>query len=127
MASKYHSRRTVYDGIIFASAKEARRWQELKLMQAAGEIAGLERQYKFVLLPAQREPSNGTYSRGKRKGQPKQGRVIEKECSYYADFVYTDRRTGKLVVEDTKGVRTEAYKIKRKLMLYVHGIIIKEV
>ena len=125
--SKYHSKRTIYDGIVFASAKEARRWQDLKLMEAAGEISGLDRQVKFLLIPAQREKTTGTYYRGKRRGQPKPGRVIEKECSYYADFVYTDRRSGEKVVEDTKGVRTEAYKIKRKLMLYVHGIRIKEV
>lgn len=53
--------------------------------------------------------------------------LLERPCRYVADFVYTDRATGQTVVEDTKGVRTKEYIIKRKLMLHVHGIRIKEV
>ena len=55
------------------------------------------------------------------------GKVVERECSYIADFKYQDARSGELVIEDTKGVRTKDYIIKRKLMLSVYGIKIKEI
>ena len=51
---------------------------------------------------------------------------MEKSCGYVADFVYTDKN-GNVVVEDVKGIKTEVYKIKRKLMLYIHNIKIKKV
>ena len=75
-------------------------------------IRDLRRQVKYVLIPSQHE---GQYKK-----------LLERECSYIADFVYTDVESGKEVVEDTKGVRTDAYKIKRKLMLFKYGIRIKE-
>lgn len=111
-------------GIEFDSKKEYRRWQELSLMEKAGQISNLQLQVKFVLIPAQYERyerySNKT---GKRL---KDGiRCLEKEVSYIADFVY--EQAGKTVVEDTKGFRTADYIIKRKLMLHVHGIKIMEV
>lgn len=81
-------------------------------MQQAGLISELREQVKFVLVPTQRDAD---------------GKLQEKECSYYADFVYTDNATGQMVVEDTKGVRTKEYVIKRKLMLSVHGIRIREI
>lgn len=99
------------DGIKFDSKKEANRYQELKLMQRAGIIRDLQRQIKYVLIPSQ-------------KGDD--GRVIESPCTYIADFVYIDEN-GKTVVEDTKGYRTNDYKIKRKLMLYIHGVKINEI
>lgn len=99
------------DGIKFDSKKEANRYQELKLMQRAGIIRDLQRQVKYVLIPSQ-------------KGDD--GRVIERPCTYIADFVYIDEN-GKTVVEDTKGYRTNDYKIKRKLMLYIHGVKINEI
>ena len=107
------------------SRKEARRLAQLRLLEKAGEISNLRQQVKYVLIPTQYE----TYERYSKKGKRlKDGvRFIEKECSYYADFVYTITETGENVWEDVKGVRTEAYKIKRKLMLAVHGIRIKEV
>ena len=89
-------------------------------MQQAGEIANLRRQVKFVLIPTQREPSKiGT------RGGVKKGKLLERECAYIADFVYTEN--GKIVVEDTKGLRTKDYIIKRKLMVRVYGIRIREV
>lgn len=91
----------------------------------AHEISGLEVQKKYILIPAQREPSSEVYKRGPKKGQPKEGKVLEKECAYYADFCYTEN--GRYIVEDTKGMRTPDYKIKKKLMLYVHGIRITEI
>lgn len=125
--NKYHARKT--SG--FASGKEARRYQELQLLERAGVIDNLRTQVKFVLIPAQREESADVFTRGKNKGKHKPGRVIEKEVSYWADFVYHDINTDREVVEDVKGYRDgEAYKlyvVKRKLMLWRYGIRIREV
>lgn len=107
--SKYKSRKTVVDGIEFDSKKEAKRYSELKLLERAGQIQELELQKPFVLIPAQKV----------------NGRVVERACKYIADFVY--KENGKTVVEDTKGVRTKDYIIKRKLMLLVYNIQIREV
>ena len=122
---KYRNKKYEYDGIIFDSRKEGRRYAELKVMQKAGIIHDLQLQVKFVLIPSQREESTEVYKTGKQKGEPKAGKLIEKECSYIADFVYYEN--GKMIVEDAKGVRTKEYVLKRKMMLYFHGIRIKEV
>lgn len=123
--SKYGNRKTVVDGITFDSKKEANRFRELQLLERAGKITALQRQVKYVLIPTQREFSNEIYKKGAHQGHFKPGKVLEKECSYIADFAYI--QDGAYVVEDTKGVRTEVYKIKRKLMLERYGIQIKEV
>lgn len=123
--SKYGNRKTVVDGITFDSKKEANRFRELQLLERAGKITALQRQVKYVLIPTQREFSNEIYKKGAHQGHFKPGKVLEKECSYIADFAYI--QDGAYVVEDTKGVRTEAYKIKWKLMLERYGIQIKEV
>lgn len=123
MKNKYYAKKTMFNGIEFDSRKEARRYSELLLLQRAGAIRDLELQKKYVLIPAQYE----TYERYGKKGQRLQDgqRLVEKECAYLADFVYQE--DGKTIVEDTKGIKTKDYIIKRKLMLYVHGIKIKEV
>ena len=108
MASKYHARKVSVDGITFDSKKEARRWSELKLMESAGIITDLQRQVTFQLLPSQ-------------KGE---GRT-ERPAKYVADFVYQEN--GKTVVEDTKGMKTRDYILKRKLVLWLYGICIREV
>lgn len=123
--SKYGNRKTVVDGITFDSKKEANRFRELQLLERAGKITALQRQVKYVLIPTQREFSNEIYKKGAHQGHFKPGKVLEKECSYVADFAYI--QDGAYVVEDTKGVRTDAYKIKRKLMLERYGIQIREV
>lgn len=120
--SKYGAKKVEIDGIIFDSKKEGRRYQELKMLQKAGDISGLQRQVKYILIPAQREPD----TKGPRGGIIK-GKLLERECSYIADFVYKNTHTGEWVIEDTKGFRTAEYKIKRKMMLYFHNIRIKEV
>lgn len=108
--SKYKNKKVSgYD-----SKKERARAFELIVLERKGIISGLQKQVKFLLIPAQ-------YS-----GSGKTKKCIEKSCSYYADFVYQDK-DGNLIVEDAKGFRTEVYKIKKKLMLQVHGIIVKEV
>ena len=122
---KYHSKKTVIDGIAFDSKKEAERYSELKLLERCGAITNLELQKVYELIPAQYE----LYERYGKNGQRlKDGKkCIEKSCVYKADFVYIDNETGQQVVEDVKGFRTKEYKIKKKLMLYIHGIKIKEV
>ena len=107
---KYGNRKTVVDGITFDSKKEATRFAELKLLQRAGEIFDLQRQVPFTLIPK----------------QVRDGKTIERPCVYKADFVYKDK-TGTEIVEDTKGMKTKEYIIKRKLMLWQFGIMIKEV
>lgn len=123
--SKYRNRKVSVDGITFDSRKEAQRYRELKLLLLAGEIIGLQMQVPFELVPAQYEETGAVYSKGPRKGQPKQGKCIEKSVVYVADFVYW--QDGQRIVEDTKGVRTTDYIIKRKLMLHKYGIRIREV
>ena len=112
-------------GEVFDSEKEYQQWRILKILERAGKISNLQRQVKFELIPSQREESTEVYRSGPQKGLPKPAAVIEKPCTYIADFVYYEN--GKMIVEDTKGVKTEAYKIKKKLLLYVHGIRIKEI
>ena len=108
--AKYRNRKTVLDGVEFDSAKEARRWAELKLMERAGIITELKRQGPFILIPAQ--------VRG--------GKVVEKPVKYIADFTYRDGHAD-YTVEDTKGCKNKEYIIKRKLMLWEFGIQVKEV
>ena len=104
MMSKYGNiKTTTSDGITHDSIKEANRWCELKLLERTGKIQHLQRQVKYALIPKQ----DG-----------------ERAVEYIADFVY--HKDGKLVVEDVKGKKTKDYIIKRKLMLWVHGIKIKE-
>ena len=117
--SKYHSRKITIGGDTFDSQKEYRRFCELSLLQRAGAITELQRQVEYELIPVQREPDTVGV-----RGGVKKGKVIEHKCSYVADFVY--KENGKTVVEDTKGFKTPDYKIKKKLMLWVHGIKIRE-
>ena len=125
--NKYGNNKVVMeDGEVFDSKREAMRYQTLKFLERCGAISNLERQVKFELIPSQREKSTKVYKKGRKKGQPREGKIIEKPVNYIADFVYTDTATGKKVVEDAKGVRTKDYIIKRKLMLWVHGIKIRE-
>lgn len=115
-SNKYHAKKTVVDGITFDSKKEAQRYMHLRMMERAGIICGLTRQVKYDLIPAQ-------YIDGK---------CVERAVNYYADFEYTisdktSKMVGRKVTEDVKGIRTDAYRLKRKLMLYMHGIRITEI
>lgn len=122
--SKYHSKKVTYNGMTFASKKEARRYKELALLEKAGQIENLRCQVKFELLPSYIE-KYPRYSEKTGKRLKDGTRTIEKGVNYIADFVYTEN--GQQVVEDTKGMRTTEYIIKRKLMLWVHHIRIKEI
>lgn len=107
--SKYHNQITYVDGQRFDSVKEACRYSELMMLEKAGEIEFIDRQYRYHLIPAQTAP-DGTQV---------------KPVDYVADFRY--REKGKLVVEDVKGVKTDVYRLKKKLMLKKYGIWIREV
>ena len=114
--NKFNARKRKYKGETFDSTAEMRRWNQLKKMEEAGEITGLSRQVKFVVIPSQRVVINDEV-------------IKERECCYIADFVYT--KDGSTVVEDvkgyTKGIAYQYYNLKRKLMLERYGIAIKEV
>jgi hypothetical protein len=99
---KYRNIKTTVDGITFDSAKEARRYSELKLLERSGRITGLEVQPSFPIV------INGV-----------------KVCTYKADFGYVDQ-IGSPVIEDCKGFKTPVYRLKKKLMLAVHGIEVLE-
>lgn len=120
--SKYGNHKITIGDETYDSMLEYHRYLELLALEMAGEIKDLRRQVKYILIPAQREPDTV----GKRGGI-KKGKLLEREVAYFADFVYMDVKTGELVVEDTKGIRTTEYIIKRKLMLYVHHIKIQEI
>ncbi len=106
-APKYRNIKTVVDGITFDSIKESRRYGELKLLERSGRITGLQVQPSF--------------------------RIVVNDClicTYKADFCYTTETPhaeGLLVVEDVKGFKTPVYRLKKKLMLAVHGIIVVEI
>lgn len=123
--SKYHAHKVIVNGQVFDSLKEMRRYNELRLLEKAGQVRELERQKKYLIIPECRESS----SAGPRGGI-RIGRVIERAAYYVADFVYQelDPETHEWneIVEDVKGMRTDAYILKRKLMLYMHGIRIRE-
>lgn len=110
--SKYGNVKCEHLGVTFDSKRERDRWVRLLLLEKAGEIRELSRQVKFTLAPA-------VVIQG----------VRIPAMRYFADFTYLERaKDGRevLVVEDSKGVRTEGYKLKRHLMMSVHGIEVRE-
>ena len=100
---KYNAQPTEIDGIRFDSKREAKRYQELQMLAAAGEIHALQLQPRFELQPA------FTDAHGKK----------HRAINYVADFQYY--QNGHCIVEDVKGVETPVFKIKRKLFLYKYG------
>ena len=119
--AKYRNSKVTVGDDTYDSMKEYRRYLDLLALLNEGKISDLQRQVKYILIPAQREPD----TIGKRGGIHK-GKLLEKEVAYYADFVYKDS-DGETIVEDTKGMQTKDYIIKRKMMLYFHNIKIHEV
>ncbi len=106
--SKYRNQKVTIDGMTFDSKKESTRWQQLRMMESAGAISDLERQVSFELVRAVRLGN---------RGRP--------PIRYIADFTYLE--DGELRVEDAKGFKTDVYKLKRHLMMAVHGIEVREV
>lgn len=107
--SKYHNKKCIYKGMKFDSIKERNYYIKLEYLEKAGEIMDLKRQVEFVLIETFKLDDN-TYRKTK----------------YIADFTYKDKN-GKYHVVDTKGVRTDVYKLKKKLMAWKYGIEIEEV
>jgi hypothetical protein len=108
--SKYAAVPTTIDNIRFSSKKEAARYLELKMLQKAGEIKGLELQPKFPLYVAKNRHSEHV-----------------KVCDYIADFRYREGPNGLLVIEDVKGMKTPVYRLKKKMVEAQYGIEIREV
>ena len=115
--NKYNAKKTNVDGIEFDSQKEANRYCELKLMQRANLISNLRMQVKYELVPKQVNADGKT----------------ERSVDYIADFVYREKGKDIDTVEDVKGYRDPKsvpyakFVIKKKLMLYFHGITVKEI
>lgn len=118
---KYGAVRTEIDGISFASKAEARRYAELKLLEKAGKIEGLELQPVFPLTT---QLTTGTF-RGAGKALAGTWPVIGK---YVADFKYfnLEAPTG-WIVEDVKGFKTDLYRWKKKHVEAQYGISITEI
>lgn len=93
--NKYSNKKITIDGLKFDSKKEGKRYTELKLLEAAGEITNLEMQKRFEIIPKQ---------------------AGERASNYIADFVYYDFNKQRKVIEDVKGFKTDVYKLKRKLV-----------
>lgn len=108
--NKFHAKKVTKDGRTFDSKHEAGRYTELQLLRRAGKITDLRCQVSFLLIPAQYDENH---------------RCIERSCKYVADFTYRDEN-GTFIVEDAKGLKTDVYRIKKKLMLAKYGIQIKE-
>ena len=96
MQNKYKNKKTQVDMYVFDSAREAKRYKELKLLERAGEISNLELQPHFLLQDSFK----------------KNGRTYRK-IEYVADFKYIEK--GKIILEDVKGIQTDVFKIKHKL------------
>lgn len=110
MRRKYNNRKVEIDGIKFDSKREARRYQELKLLERNGNISALELQPRFELLSKYR---NGA------------GKAIRK-MEYVADFKYI--QDGQVIIEDTKGFKTKDYLLKKKLFeKKYYPLVIREI
>ena len=102
--NKYKNIKIEIDGITFASKHEGKRYCELRLLERAGEITDLELQPRFPITLNN-----------------------QKICTYIADFRYREVKTGQSVIEDAKGVITQIYALKRKLVFAMYGVTIQEV
>lgn len=106
--SKFNAIKTIVDGIRFDSRKEAKRYQELKLLERAGEIEHLELQPRFLL-----------------QDKFKLDGVTHRKIEYVADFKYWVIKEERWIVEDVKGVKTQVYKLKKKIFLNKYGQVYK--
>ena len=120
--NKYHARKVNICGIDFDSKKEGMRYLLLKDMERTGEIHNLQLQVPFELLPAIYRDET-VHLKTKDKTVPK---LVQRSVTYVADFVYTDK-DGNTHVEDTKGVRTPEFILKKKMMLALKGIEVIEI
>jgi len=100
---KYHNQKTVVDGIEFDSKKEAAKYKKLKLMVKAREIRELQLQPEFPIRV--------------------EGVIV---CTYRGDFSYIDNKENRLILEDVKGIKTQVYRLKKKLLKAIYNIDILE-
>lgn len=107
--SKYKNKKAIYKNIEFDSMKEMSWYIKYELMEKSGSIKDLQRQVKFELQPSFK--LNGKTIRA---------------INYYADITYIDK-DNKLHVIDIKGMKTEVYKLKKKMMAYKYNIEIEEI
>ena len=108
--NKYHNKKVVYNGIKFDSIKEKNYYITLKLLEQSGQIKDLELQKEYILIP--KFEVNGK---------------IYRKTSYFADFTFISTKDNKTHIADTKGVKTDVYKLKKKLMAYKYNIEIEEI
>lgn len=108
---KYKNKKTIVDDIQFDSKLEAKRYNELKLLEKSGKIKELKLQPSFELIPSFK----------------KNGKTFRKAI-YKADFSYIDTETGETIIEDTKGYVTDLYKLKKKIFEYkFQNLTIREI
>ena len=124
--NKFHARGLELDGIHFDSTKEARRYRELALLAAAGEISRLEMHptFSIVVVALYRMPAGAALAPMPAGAPPDVVLCGE----YTADFRYVTR-AGEVVVEDVKSgpTKTEAYRLRKRLVEAIHGITITEI
>lgn len=108
--NKYKNKKVIYNGIKFDSIKEKNRYIQLLYLEKAGLIKDLKLQYEFELQPA--------FTLNKKK---------IRKISYIADFYYYDNNLNDYVVEDVKGIRTDVYKLKKKMFEYKYQKEITEI
>ena len=112
--NKYHAKKINIQGETFDSMAEARRWRDLQWLQRGGVIRGLQRQVKYLLVPAQYDENC---------------KLLEREIGYVADFVYYEN--GQIVVEDVKGYKKgpayNLFMLKKKVMYDKYKIFVEEI
>ena len=110
MRNKYHNKKVVYNGIKFDSIKEKNYYMILRNYEKNGRIKDLKTQVPFELIPKYKINNKSI-----------------RKTQYYADFTYVSTTDNKLHIVDTKGVRTQVYKIKKKMFEYKYKIEIEEI
>ena len=99
--TKYNAKKTTINGITFASRLEATRFQQLRLLEKAGEISSLTLQPEFQIFQGYIDPDTGEKT---------------KSIFYVGDFRYCDIANRRIIVEDTKGMETPEFRLKWKLV-----------
>ena len=108
--NKYNNTKVEYKGIKFDSIKEMKHYQLLEYLQKIGEIKELKLQVPYELIP-----------------KYKINNKTVRKCVYVADFTYITTKDDKLHIIDTKGFRTDVYRLKKKLFEYKYGVEVEEV
>lgn len=122
MRSKYGNKKAKANGMVFDSRRERSRYYTLQTLEKAREISDLRMQVSFELLPAIYE----TVEKQLKTKTKLVEKCVQRAVHYVADFVYKDKN-GNVVVEDSKGMKTKEYLLKKKMMRSLLGIEIKEV